>query len=64
LRLGYDFEVGGAKAEVFVNATNLFDTDPPLTPAFVNLTGSALQFNPSVYDVMGRRYTAGLKLKF
>ena len=64
LRVGYDFDLAGAEAEVFLNATNLFDVDPPVTPSFTNLSASSIQYNAQVYDVLGRRYTAGVKLKF
>jgi len=64
LRLGYEFAVVGADAEVFVNATNLFDVDPPLTPYWNNFLAQSTQHNPALYDVMGRRYTAGVKLRF
>jgi outer membrane receptor protein involved in Fe transport len=64
LRLGYAFEIAGADAEVFVNATNLFDADPPLTPSYNNFLAHSTQYNIGLYDVMGRRYTAGVKLKF
>lgn len=64
LRLGYDFDVAGAEAELFVNATNLFDAAPPLTPSFLAFTGISTQTNSGVYDILGRRYTVGVKLKF
>jgi outer membrane receptor protein involved in Fe transport len=64
VRLGYDFALAGADAEVFLNTTNLFDADPPIAPSFLAFTGIATQTNASVYDILGRRYTAGVKLKF
>jgi len=64
LRLGFDTHFGAADAEFFMNVTNLFDTDPPITPSYSAFAGYATQYNPSVYDVLGRRYTAGVKLKF
>jgi len=64
LRLGYNFEIVGADAEVFINATNLFDADPPLTPSYNNFLAQSTQYNASLYDVLGRRYTAGVRMRF
>jgi hypothetical protein len=44
-------------------ATNLFDVDPPLTPAYIGLSEHAAQSNSAVYDVLGRRYTLGVRVK-
>jgi outer membrane receptor protein involved in Fe transport len=63
LRLGYEFRMAGADLEIFGNVTNLFDRDPPLTPAYSAFLGYASQANPGVYDTVGRRYTVGIKLK-
>jgi len=63
LRFGYDFEVQGASVEVSANVTNLFDVDPPLTPAYIGLSEHASQANASLYDVLGRRYTLGVRVK-
>ncbi len=63
-RLGYEFNFGGTSAEIYANVTNLFDTAPPLTPSFSAFSGNSTQFNSQVYDVLGRRYTAGIKIKF
>lgn len=46
----------------FVTVNNLFDRDPPLAP-----TGTLFTFvatNQQLYDVVGRRFTAGVNLKF
>lgn len=46
----------------FVTVNNLFDRDPPLAPK-----GSLIIFNPTnatLYDVIGRYMTAGVKLRF
>ncbi len=63
LRLGYDFEVQGADVQVSAMVTNLFDVDPPLTPSYVGLSEHAAQSNASLYDVLGRRYTLGIRVK-
>ncbi|HEY6815401.1 MAG TPA: TonB-dependent receptor, partial [Croceibacterium sp.] len=63
MRFGYDFEFQGTTIEVSAMATNLFDVDPPLTPAYIGLSEHASQANASLYDVLGRRYTLGVKVK-
>jgi outer membrane receptor protein involved in Fe transport len=63
MRFGYDFEVQGASINVSAMVTNLFDVDPPLTPAYIGLSEHAAQSNASLYDVLGRRYTLGVRVK-
>jgi hypothetical protein len=53
----------GADLEVSANVSNLFDVDPPITPAYIGLSEHALQHNSSLYDVLGRRYTLTVKAK-
>ncbi len=64
VRLGYTFELSGAELEVFGNVNNLFDEDPPVTPSYSAFLGYSSQYNASVYDVLGRRYTVGARLRF
>ena len=63
MRIGQQFEIGNAELEVFGNVTNLTDEDPPLTPSYSAFTAYSAQANPGVYDVLGRRYTIGVKLR-
>ena len=63
LRVGYDFSIGGMEAEVFGNITNLTDRDPPITPSYSAFNGYSTQVNTAVYDVLGRRFTIGAKLR-
>jgi iron complex outermembrane receptor protein len=63
LRFAYDFDIGGSGLEISANVSNLFDEDPPITPSYVGLSEHALQHNSAVYDVLGRRYTVGLKFR-
>jgi outer membrane receptor protein involved in Fe transport len=61
--LSYDFKLGnGISMEVFANATNLLDKDPPVTPYYSVFLGYAQQTNPGLFDVLGRRFTAGVRL--
>ncbi len=61
----YSFKLrGGNTMEVFANVENLFDQDPPLTPslfdASLSQTGSQVS---SYYDLLGRRFTIGVKIR-
>jgi len=63
LRVGYDFNLAGAEMQVFGNVTNLTDVDPPITPSYSAFNGFSAQYNSGMYDVLGRRFTVGLKLR-
>ena len=62
-RIAYDFDLNGSTVELWGSVTNMFDQDPPITPTYSAFLGYAIQTNPGVYDVLGRRYTVGLKFK-
>lgn len=49
--------------EVSFNVTNLFDRPPVLTPGVIGRAGTT-EFNSSMYDVIGRRFTLGLNYRF
>ena len=51
----------GAERRGFGQVTNLFDVDPPITPAYIGLSEHAAQSNASLYDVLGRRFTMGVR---
>ena len=47
--------------EAFFKVENLFDKDPPVVAG----TGiSSLQTNPTLYDVLGRTYRVGIRLRY
>ena len=62
-RIGYTFEMEGSDVELFANITNLTDKAPPLTPSYSAFTGYSTQHNSSLYDVLGRRFTFGVKMR-
>lgn len=63
-RLSYDFDIAGTEVQAFVSGTNLLDRDPPVTGAFpVSLISYAQQANTGLFDVLGRRFTVGVKLR-
>lgn len=62
-RLSYRYGLGaGADLEIFGQVTNLFDEDPPITPYYSAFLGYSQQYNPNLFDVLGRRYTLGFRL--
>ena len=64
LRLSQEFELAnGQKFEVYVAGTNLNDQDPPITPYYSVFLGYSNQYNPSLFDVLGRRFTAGVTFR-
>ena len=62
-RLSYEFGFAGSEIEAFVSATNLLDKDPPVTGTFSNFLGYSGQVNTQLFDVLGRRFVAGVKLR-
>lgn len=62
LNLTYKFNaMFNTSNEVFFSVTNLFNQDPPVT-----VTGSSSFENPTnygLYDVLGRRFTIGLRVR-
>jgi outer membrane receptor protein involved in Fe transport len=63
LRLSYDLP-SQHHMQVFGTITNLFDKSPPITPYYSTFAGYSTQYNPGLYDVLGRRFTVGAKVRF
>jgi outer membrane receptor protein involved in Fe transport len=57
----YRLEGVGRESEIYVNVANVFDKDPPLLPSSA-LVGA--QTNVTLYDTLGRYYTAGVRVRF
>ncbi len=53
----------GASWELYGHVENLFDRDPPRAPDYSDFNG-ATDTNESLFDVLGRRYTAGIRVQF
>jgi iron complex outermembrane recepter protein len=49
--------------EIYGHVTNLFDRDPPVVANYTDFTG-ATPTNKTVYDVLGRRFSAGVTVRF
>jgi iron complex outermembrane receptor protein len=63
--LGYTFEFGDRYSlDLYAMVTNLTDEDPPVTPYFSAFWGYAVQDNPSLFDLVGRRYTVGARFSY
>ena len=65
LRIGYRFDVRtGYNLELYGSVTNLFDQDPPVTPYYSAFNAATVQYNPDLFDVLGRRFVIGARLAF
>jgi iron complex outermembrane receptor protein len=58
----FRMEAVGGMPELYLNVANVFDRAPPLAPAAASLIG--FQTTSTLYDTMGRYYTAGIRLQF
>jgi iron complex outermembrane receptor protein len=63
IRASYEFDLVGSEFELWGSITNLFDKDPPVTGTFSTFTGSSTQYNAALFDVLGRRFTLGVKMR-
>jgi len=63
MRISYDITVGSSTLQLYGVVNNITDKTPPIVPAFVALSSSPVQTNQTMYDVLGRRFTIGLKLQ-
>src|SRR5690606_33645505 len=65
MRLSYTIETtGGGSWEIYGNVNNLFDEDPPVTASFSSFSAAASQTNATMYDLLGRSFTAGVRLRY
>jgi iron complex outermembrane recepter protein len=53
-----------AQMESYFHVTNAFDRSPPPVPMWSDLHGTTRGTNQAVYDVLGRRFTLGVKFTF
>ena len=55
----------GAEYQLFLNVQNVFNRDPPIVPLPYNgvVPYFSLQTNPVLYDVLGRTFRVGFRLK-
>lgn len=58
------FDIGGKhKFEWFLNVQNLFDVTPPIRQPFT-ATDNGVPTDKTIYDIVGRYITTGVRLKF
>jgi iron complex outermembrane receptor protein len=64
LNASYNFELGGAKTQLFLAVRNIFDKDPVLVGngPTGNNTPAYPQTNRALYDVLGRVFRMGVRL--
>nr|WP_255696816.1 TonB-dependent receptor [Sandaracinobacteroides sayramensis] len=62
LTLSKKIRHGEAELETFLTINNLFDKDPPLVPG--TIPGLNLPTIISLYDTVGRSFTAGVRFRF
>jgi outer membrane receptor protein involved in Fe transport len=64
LNASYNFELGGAKTQLFIAIRNIFDKDPVLVGIGPtgNNTPAYPQTNRALYDVLGRVFRMGVRL--
>ena len=65
LSAGYSWDVGGGSLELFGTVQNLLDRDPPITPTVfdASLAQTGNQFNAGLFDLLGRRFTVGVRFR-
>jgi outer membrane receptor protein involved in Fe transport len=65
MNTSYNFDIAGAKTEVFLSVRNIFNKDPVLVANGPNgnNTPAYPQTNRALYDVMGRVFRMGLRVK-
>jgi len=65
LTVTYESEFGGGDMEYYLTVNNLFDRDPPDSPTRAGAPiGIILGTQPTLYDVVGRYGTLGVRFRF
>jgi outer membrane receptor protein involved in Fe transport len=62
LRASYDISPSDTDMTLYANVTNLFDEAPPLVGTWGFMGSTAT--NESLFDVLGRRYSVGVRVNF
>lgn len=62
-RYGWDIPFG--RLELFADVQNLLDRDPPIVPSVfdASLGQTGNQYNAGLFDLLGRRFTVGVRIK-
>ena len=59
IQLAYSHALKGVNVTLFAHINNLFDADPPLAPSW--RAGGSFHTNESLFDVLGRRFSVGMR---
>jgi hypothetical protein len=62
VRMSYDFSASNTDMTLYANVSNLFNEDPPLVGTWGFMGSTAT--NEGLFDVLGRRYTVGVRMNF
>ena len=63
-RLGYSIDMGSRSTlELYGEVNNILDRAPPIDPSYSTFGTNPGQTNQTLFDVLGRRFTVGLKLR-
>ncbi len=63
-RLSYLMDVGAGSMEIYGNINNLTDRAPPVAPSYSQFGAAPAQVNPTLFDLLGRRFAVGVKINF
>lgn len=64
LRIGYTIDSGDSTLELYANALNVMDEEPPVAASFSTFSGQANQVHPGIHDQIGRRFILGARYQF
>lgn len=65
LRLSYDFKaISDGNWQMYFNVTNLFDKAPPVIPSWSVFVGTGYSANERIHDLLGRRFTMGMRFEY
>src|SRR5690606_3381630 len=61
----YSWDMAGGRIELFGDVQNLLDRNPPLVPSVfdASLAQTGSQYNASLFDLLGRRFTLGVRFR-
>lgn len=62
-QVSYRWKLHGGSIEAYLHASNLFDKNPPPVPSFQEFNG-AQQVEKYTFDVIGQRFTAGVRFTY
>ncbi|MEI9903026.1 MAG: TonB-dependent receptor [Asticcacaulis sp.] len=64
INIKYDVNAANCKCQLYFNVNNLFDRDPPPSPSRIGSPVTIIATNPTLYDTIGRYFSAGIRFRF